>query len=139
MEFKEFKVMHSEIIMYCQLIEEDIKWIYSYMHKGNKFENRNSLDTKSMGQMIAKLKELDREDDNHFLTDNDYNYLKQMKDKRNYWCHQAFVDFMYLDDFIYSSEYKRICDKLQRDHDKLSILCDNIEHIKLEAKKVYNR
>ena len=44
------------------------------MHKGNKYENRYNLDTKSMWQMISLLKELDYEDEKPFISDNNYNF-----------------------------------------------------------------
>lgn len=114
MDFNDFKILHSEVIMYCQLIENDLKWIYSNMKEGNPEENFNSLSTNSLGNTISMLKNLDNSDRRPLLTSADYNFLKQMKDKRNYWCHQAYIDFSYINDFTYSNEYKNFAQCLEK-------------------------
>lgn len=35
MYFGMFKILHSEKIMYYQIIEHDLKYIYAFMLKGN--------------------------------------------------------------------------------------------------------
>lgn len=132
MDFNDFKILHSEVIMYCQLIENDLKWIYSNMKEGNPEENFNSLSTNSLGNTISMLKNLDNSDRRPLLTSADYNFLKQMKDKRNYWCHQAYIDFSYINDFTYSNEYKNVCLKLRKDHEKFKALQNVLEQIKLK-------
>lgn len=132
MDFNDFKILHSEVIMYCQLIENDLKWIYSNMKEGNPEENFNSLSTNSLGNTISMLKNLDNSDRRPLLTSADYNFLKQMKDKRNYWCHQAYIDFSYINDFTYSNEYKNVCSKHRKDHEKFKALQNVLEQIKLK-------
>lgn len=132
MDFNDFKILHSEVIMYCQLIENDLKWIYSNMKEGNPEENFNSLSTNSLGNTISMLKNLDNSDRRPLLTSADYNFLKQMKDKRNYWCHQAYIDFSYINDFTYSNEYKNVCSKFRKDHEKFKALQNVLEQIKLK-------
>lgn len=132
MDFNDFKILHSEVIMYCQLIENDLKWIYSNMKEGNPEENFNSLSTNSLGNTISMLKNLDNSDRRPLLTSADYNFLKQMKDKRNYWCHQAYIDFSYINDFTYSNEYKNVCSKLRKDYEKFKALQNVLEQIKLK-------
>ena len=59
MNFQDFKILHSETIGSFQLIENDLKWIYSLMHKGDVGENYDSLDKRNLGFVIKELKELD--------------------------------------------------------------------------------
>lgn len=139
MTFDEFKILHSETIMFCQLIEHDLKWIFSFMHTGDQYENFEKLEKTTLGTLVNKLKELDNSDDDPFISNDDYNFLKQMTQKRNYWCHQCCVDFIYEKDFVQTKEYAKICDKLQRDHDRLSIVSDNVEKVRLKAVEAYKR
>ena len=132
MNYESFSYLHSEIIKYCQIIEGDLKWIYSFLHIGNVDETRGSLDNLTFGQIVKKLKQLDNSDGNPNLSASDYNFLGQMAQKRNYWCHECYRDFVYISNWIFSSEYKKVCDKLQRDHDKLEIVCRNVENLKLK-------
>lgn len=139
LSFERFKVLHSEIIMYCQLIENDLKWIYAFMHKGDEDANYEKLEKTTLGTLVKKLKELDNSDDDLLISNDDYNFLKQMTEKRNFWCHQSYIEFMYEDNFMYSRDYERICMKLERDHDRLSSVCDNVEKVKFKAMKAYAR
>ena len=105
------------------------------MHKGNQYENFETLEKTTLGALVKKLKELDNSDNNPFISNNDYNFLKQMTEKRNYWCHQCYVDFIY--DNSGSSNYVKVCDKLIRDHDRLRVVSDNVEKARLRAVEIY--
>ena len=131
MTIEQFKQLHSETIMYCQAIEHDLKWIYSYMHKGNQYESFETLSKTTLGALVKKLKELDNSDKEPFISNDDYNFLKQMTEKRNYWCHQCYIDFIYDDKD--SSNYDKVCNKLIRDHDRLKVVSNNVERVRLKA------
>ena len=132
MNYKTFTYLHSETIQYCQIIESDLKWLYSFLHVGDVYQTKDALDNITFGQIVKKLKALDNSDGNPNLSASDYNFLSQMAQKRNYWCHECYIDFVYLDDWMYSAEFKRVCDRLQRDHDKLKIVYQNIENLKIK-------
>ena len=63
MNYETFTYLHSETIKYCQIIEGDLKWIYSFMHVGDIYETRDSLDSLTFGQIVRKLKQLDNSDE----------------------------------------------------------------------------
>ena len=139
MTFSEFKTLHSETIGYFQLIEGDLKWIYSLMHKGDIEDNYDALEKKNLGFVIRELKELDYSEGEPLISKDDYNFLNQMRGKRNYWCHQAYLDFAYLQDFERSERFQNICAKLKRDHDRIAVVQRNVENVKLKANKVFAR
>ena len=139
MNFQEFKILHSETIGYFQLIEGDLKWIYSLMQHGDMGDDEVRLDQWSLGFVIKELKELDYSAGTPFISKDDYNFLNQMREKRNYWCHQAYIDFMYIHNFEYSQEFQKVCLKLQRDHDRIEVVQRNVEKAKLNANKVFSR
>lgn len=109
------------------------------MHKGDEDTNYERLEKTTLGTLVKKLKELDNSDNDLLISNDDYNFLKQMTEKRNFWCHKSYVEFMYEDNFESSIEYKRICIKLERDHTRLKSVSDNVEKVKLKAIKVYSR
>ena len=139
MDIEEFKQLHSETIYYCQRIEHDLKWIYSYMRKGNQYENFEMLGKTSLGVLVKKLKELDNSDNNPFISNDDYNFLKQMTEKRNYWCHQCYVDFVYENNYVCSPVYNKVCNRLVRDHDRFKTVSDNVEKARLKAIEAFRR
>ena len=65
----------------------------------------------------------------------DYNLLSQMAQKCYYWCHECYRDFVYKHNWEYSAEFAKVCDKLQRDHDKLEVVCRNVENLKLKLNR----
>ena len=140
MDFQQFKILHSETIMYYQVVEHDLKLIYAYMRKGDVGDNLDMVETKTLGQMIDMLKILDNEDGKPNISSGDYNYLKQLSKNRNHWAHKVFTVFMYEDNFMYSNEYERQCQKLQKDHDRLSVVFRNVEKVRIRlCSKVYRR
>ncbi len=140
MDFNQFKILHSETIMYYQVVEHDLKLIYAYMHKGDVQDNLDDVETRSLGQMIDILKVLDNEDGKPNISANDYNYLKQLSKNRNHWAHKVFTEFMYEDNFLYTQEYERQCNKLVKDHDRLSVVYKNVEKVRIRlCSEVYRR
>ena len=136
---EEFKILHSETIMFCQAIEHDLKIIYSFMLKGDPDKTFESLSKTTLGALVKKLKELDNSDDDQFISNDDYNFLKQMTQKRNYWCHQCYIDFIYEDNFINSPEYNKVCNKLIRDHNRFELVSNNVEKVRLKAVEAFKR
>ena len=132
MKYEAFTYLHSETIKYCQIIEGDLKWVYSFLHIGDVYKTRDSLDNLTFGQIVKKLKQLDNSDGNPVLSASDYNILSQMAQKRNYWCHECYRDFVYISNWESSPEFAKICKKLIRDHDKLEVVCRNVEKLKLK-------
>jgi len=134
MDFNTFKTKHSEIICYCQIIEGDLKWIYSYLKNGNVLATRESLGNLSLGQIVSELKKLSLEG-KAILSDADFNFLYKLTDKRNYWCHECFRDFVYTQNWPTSTQYETTCQKLLSDHNQFHIVCKNIETLKLKLKR----
>lgn len=48
MSFDTFKIIHSETIMYYQIIEHDLKLIYAYMRRGKPFDNYIEIENKTL-------------------------------------------------------------------------------------------
>lgn len=133
LDFNFFKILYGETMMYYQLIENNIKLIYSYMHKGNVVQHFEAVESKTLGQMIRTLKKLDESDGKPLINAADYNFLAQICDNRNHWAHQAFIEFMYVQENTFNSKkYKKQCDKLAKDHDRVKRASEILEKIRIE-------
>lgn len=139
MTYREFQILHSETIGCFQLVENDLKLIYSLMHIGNVNKNFDSLEKKNLGFIIKELKKLDYSDEKPFISKDAYNFLNQMKERRNYWCHQAYIDFMYTNNFEFSSEFRKVCSKLQCDYDQIKVVQKNVEQLRINAVDMFTR
>ena len=139
MDFEEYKKLHSETIMYYQIIEHDIKYIYSYMCAGDIDEHFDKIENKTLGQMIKKLKELDNSDGKPLISTSDYKFLSQICENRNFWAHNCYTEFVYIENFMYSSEYQKQFDRLQKDHDRVSRASRILEEIRIDYCSKHNR
>ncbi len=139
MNLEDFHFMLGQTVMYCQLIEHDVKHLYACMHIGDFYDNLNKISNLSLGQTVVKLKELDFSSENPYISASDYNFLKQMTEKRNHWCHQTYQNFLYNQNFLGSYEFNNECNKLKRDNEKLKIVQATLEKIRIQALSDFGR
>lgn len=135
-----FKLIHSELIMQVQLIENDLKLIYAGMHKGNFDKNFNMLEKSNLGTTIRKLKELDYSDGHPDLSKRDYEVLEQIREIRNYWCHQCFLDYVYVkDDRQREYQFQQVARRLCEDENRTWDLREHLEKLRIKILENYDR
>ncbi len=80
--------------------------------------------------MVKKLQELDK--NNQLLSPDDYYGLHQVAGKRNHWCHQTYIKFLYTgENFRNSNEYVNECQQLLNDHNQLEKIYHILEEIRI--------
>lgn len=135
-----FKLIHSELIMQVQCIEHDMKLIYAGMHKGNFDRNFDTLEKTNLGTMIKKLKDLDYSDGHPDLSKEDYALLEQIREIRNYWCHQCYVDFVYIgDDYARERKFQELARRLSEDENRTWDLHQHLQQLRNKTLEQYNR
>lgn len=139
MNFDDFKNYYALTMMSYQRIEHDIKLIYAYMLKGNTNNNLESIENKTLGTMVRILEELDYSDDKPFISKSDYQFLKDICDKRNYYAHQVFIDFIYKDSPLSSNVYRDISASLENDYKEVIRASDILEEMRIECCDKYRR
>ncbi len=137
----DFHFMVGQTVMYCQIIEHDIKMIYAAMCGGDMYNTLEMIEKNkwTLGHSIKKLKKLDFSDKKPYISADDYNFLSQMAHKRDYWCHKTYLQFVYNQSFLNSNEYKKECQKLQRDNEKLASVYKALEKVRLNTMRDFNR
>ena len=133
MELQLFHVYVGKLMMYCQCIEHDIKWIYAKMLKGDYVENFHVVSRNTLGEVVKELKNLDYSEGHQWLEKEDYKLLHEITGIRNYWAHQAYVDFVY--DGTNTDKYKEISKKLEVDKKRLERIQLNIEKFRVATYK----
>lgn len=141
MTLDNFHSILGQTIMFCQIIEHDVKMIYAAMCKGDMSDTLNKIEQQkwTLGHSVKELKKLDFSDSNHLLSASDYNFLSQMAHKRDYWCHRTYLQFIYNQSFLNSMEYEKECRKLQRDNKQLLSIYKALEKVRLNAMHDFNR
>ena len=128
MTSNDFKILHSEIMMYFQCIEYDLKRMYSGMSTAGFDECMDMLETSNFGNVLKKLKKLDNSDGDPYLNEADYELLDQIRDVRNYWSHQCYLDYVYIQsDYDREARFQRLCRRLQNEHNRVYKLHHNLE------------
>ena len=139
MTLEKFHFLVGETIMYCQIIEHDIKMIYAAMRKGDMKRNFEEIRKWTLGETIENLKNLDFKDGDAYISSEDYEFLFKMSEKRNHWCHCCYVDFVYEENFSESKIYEKECRALVNDNKKLSLVYRTLEEVRLQAMRDFNR
>lgn len=135
----EFHVLVGETIMFCQTVEHDIKLIYAIMLKGDIDKNLKNVESWTLGKTINLLQQLDFSDDDHFFSDDDYDLLNEITDKRNHIVHNTYQEFVYDDSNSWDKDFNKQFKELKSFHDEMVNLSDLIEKVRFKALKVYPR
>ena len=138
-DLQDFHYYVGETIMFCQCIERDVKFIYAGMLEGDFDENYDDIEKWTLGKTVKELHKLDNSDNKPYFHKNDYNLLKQIKNIRNYWAHEAYTYFIYEYDFEKSQDFRKQANRLVNDNNRLSKLSDIIEKVRLEVLTEYDR
>ena len=133
-----FKMIHSELIQQVQCIEHNLRVMYAAMHKGNFQSNLKSLAKANLGRIARELEDLDHSDDFPELSDEDYEVIDEIRNIRNYWCHQCYSDFVYIaDDYEREREFQKIAQRLHYDENRTYALMQKTERMRISVLNKY--
>lgn len=133
-----FKMIHSELIQQVQCIENNLRVMYAAMRKGNFQSNLQSLNKASLGKIARELEALDYSDDFPELSDEDYEIIDEIRNIRNYWCHQCYLDFVYIsDDYQREREFQKIAQRLHFDENRTYALMQKTGKMRREIFNKY--
>lgn len=127
---EQFKILHSEIMMYFQCIEFDLKRIYAGMSSEDFDDEMDMLDTSNLGNTLRKLKRLDHSDGNPWLSETEYDQLDRIRELRNYWCHQCYLDYIYINvEWQRENKFQRIANRLYNEHGRVYNLHQKLQDL----------
>lgn len=92
MTYDEFRINHSKIIEQYQLIEWHLEGIFGLLETGDFEELTHRVENDAMGELIRKVRFLVKENKVDLLTKEDFSILDNIRDDRNFWCHENFLD-----------------------------------------------
>lgn len=124
--------------MQVQTIEQDLRIIYAAMKDGDFEKNFEVLENASMGKIINTLRDLDHSDGKPVLQEQDYQLLNQIREIRNYWAHQCYLDFVYIEDNDEREErFQEVANKLHYDENRTWDLHERMEKLRLKMINKY--
>lgn len=138
MDYDTFKMIHSELVMSVQYIEQDLRIIYSTIKPGSYKDNYAVVDSAPLGRLLKELHELDEELGYSKIRESDYDLLDQIREIRNYWCHQCYLDFHYEEDpLMHEKKFKEVANRLHVDELRVYDLQGKIEKLRKSVTKKY--
>ena len=130
MDRNTFKIIHSELIQQVQSIEFNLRRTYAAMCSGDFNENFKRLEKSNLGKIAHELEDLDYSDDCPELTEEEYDLIDDIREIRNYWCHQCYLDFIYIKNNREREEqFQRVARRLQQDENRTYALSVKSEKI----------
>ncbi len=84
------------------------------------------------------MKRLDISEDPYF-SEEDYDLLSQITEIRNHWAHKGYVMFVYKQGREREDAFIKQARRLENDHNRLEKLSKNIEDIRFDVLRKYNR
>ncbi len=138
MDYDTFKLIHSELIMSVQYIEQDLRIIYSTVKPGKYKENFSKVDKVPLGRILNELQELDEDIGHRNFSDKDYKLLDEIREIRNYWCHQCYLDFHYEENPVeHQRKFQKVAERLHYDELRVFGLYEKIEKLRKNVVKKY--
>ena len=92
MEFKEFRIAHSTLIEHYQFIEAHLEGIYAAASDKSFLDGIREIEKDSLGGVVRELRELERDKGIRILSDEEYTQLRQIIERRNFWCHCCYFE-----------------------------------------------
>lgn len=133
-----FKLIHSELIQQVQSIEFNLRRTYAAMCEGKFDDNFRRLEKSNLGKIARELEDLDYSDDFPELSEDDYDLIDEIREIRNYWCHQCYIDFMYINnEREREKQFQKIAQRLQRDENSTYALSVKLEKVYFSILKKY--
>ncbi len=131
---QQFRTKYSEIMEDFQCIEYDLKRIYSAMSADDFDDNMDMLEFSNMGKTLNWLEEMDNSDGKPFLSEAEYDTLHAIRELRNYWAHQCFLDWVYCQsDIERQSKLQRVFNRLCNEANRVSKLQKKLESFYLDT------
>lgn len=86
------------------------------MHKGNFRSNLKSVEKMDLGKIARELEELDNSDNLPDFSEEEYITIDEIREIRNYWCHQCYLDFVYIEnDYERERAFQKVAERLHYD------------------------
>ncbi len=140
MTAEEFRQLHSELIRQVQGIEYDLKLIYAAIKPGDFDTNYREVQSYSLGVLARELRDLDYSDEYPDFTEDEYDFIDHIRVLRNYWCHQCYIDFMYIkNEAMREDKFMKIADQLESDEKQTRALFQKLESFRLDELERYGR
>lgn len=103
---------------------------------GDFYDNYSYVENSPLGKLLKSLHEVDQELGYSEFKEKDYDLLNQIREIRNYWCHQCYIDFHYIEDpQEHDKAFQKVTGRLYEDELRVYELQQKIEKLRESVEK----
>ena len=95
MVLEKFRITHSTLIEHYQFIEAHLEGIYAAISGKSFLDGIQDVEKDSLGGVIREIKEVEREKKIAVFTEDEYKQLRQIIERRNFWCHCCYFELSF--------------------------------------------
>lgn len=95
MTLEKYRVLHSTLIEQYQMIEFDLEGLYAVVSNEGFVAGLAEVENDSMGRILKDFKILEKEQNVEIFSDDDYQKLRGICERRNFWCHECYTKDSY--------------------------------------------
>jgi hypothetical protein len=125
--------------MSVQYIEQDLRIVYSTIKPGAFEDNYAIVDRAPLGKLLKELHELDEELGYSKIKEKDYLLLDRIREIRNYWCHQCYLDFHYEPSPTHELKFNEVAERLHFEEQEVFDLQQKIERLRINVVQKYKQ
>ena len=95
MVLNEFRILHSTLIEHYQFVEAHLEGIYAAVSEKPFAIGIQEVEKDSLGGVVREIKDLEREKKIKIFTEDEYNQLRVIIERRNFWCHCCYFEMAF--------------------------------------------
>lgn len=95
MTLEKFRILHSTLIEHYQFMEAHLEGIYAAVSDKPFAVGVMEIERDTMGGVIREIRDLELEKGIRIFNAQEYERLRQIIERRNYWCHCCYFEMAF--------------------------------------------
>ena len=95
MQLERFRIVHSTLIEHYQFIEAHLDGIYAAVSDKPFSVGVKEVERDSLSGVVREIQDLEREKKIKIFTEDEYNHLRMIIERRNFWCHCCYFELSF--------------------------------------------
>ena len=95
MTLEKFRILHSTLIEHYQFMEAHLEGIYAVLSDKPFAVGVQEVEKDSLSGVVREIRELEKEKGIQVFTGAQYDQLRQIIQRRNFWCHCCYFEMAF--------------------------------------------
>lgn len=95
MVLDEFRILHSSLIEHYQFMEAHLEGIYAAISGKPFLDGIREIERDSLSGVVREIRTVEREKKIKIFTEEEYTSLRQIIERRNFWCHCCYFEMVF--------------------------------------------